>query len=77
MGKSKTRAPEQTFAEVAYLRQLVESQVPVSIRLASNEVLQGQVEFFDDTFLRLTRTGQPNLFVFKHDIKYLYETGEK
>ncbi|MCX6593877.1 MAG: hypothetical protein NTZ56_20375 [Acidobacteria bacterium] len=77
MGKSKTRAPEQTFAETQYLKALVESQAKIAIRLASNEVIEGQLEFFDQGFLRVTRTGEPNLFVFKHDIKYLYETGEK
>ena len=77
MGKSKTRAPEQTFAEVEYLRQLVKSQAPVVIRLASNEEVSGQIEFFDEGFLRLTRHDQPNLFIFKHDIKYLYEAGEE
>ena len=25
------------------------------------------------SFIRLTREGEPNLFLFKHDIKYLYE----
>ena len=27
----------------------------------------------DVDFIRLTRTGEPNLFLYKHDIKYLYE----
>ena len=29
----------------------------------------------NDRFIRITRQGEPNLFLFKHDIKYLYETG--
>jgi sRNA-binding regulator protein Hfq len=35
--------------------------------------VEGRVEFFDASFIRLTRDQQPNLFIFKHDIKYLFE----
>jgi sRNA-binding regulator protein Hfq len=74
MATSKTKAPEQTFEEVKFLRRLVDNQVPVRLRLTSDEEISGTVEFYDESFLRLTRsTGEPNLFVFKHDIKYLWE----
>jgi len=73
MSKAKTKAPEQTFEEVKYLRHLIDNQIPVRIRLSSNEEVQGTIEFFDANFIRLTRQGAPNLFLFKHDIKYLYE----
>jgi sRNA-binding regulator protein Hfq len=71
--KSKQKAPEQTFEEVKYLRRLIESQTPVRIRLSNNEEVTGLIEFYDANFIRITRTDEPNLFLFKHDIKYLYE----
>lgn len=43
------------------------------VRLSDNQEVDGVVEFYDATFIRITRTGEPNLFLFKHDIKYLYE----
>ncbi len=43
------------------------------VRLTDNSEVQGTVEFYDASFIRLTREGEPNLFLFKHDIKYLYE----
>ncbi len=70
---SSTKAPEQTFEEVNYLRRLIEERVPVKVRLSDNQEVQGVVEFYDSHFIRLTREGEPNLFLFKHDIKYLYE----
>jgi len=73
MSKAKTKAPEQTFEEVKYLRHLIDNQIPVCIRLSSNEEVNGIIEFYDANFIRLTRQGAPNLFLFKHDIKYLYE----
>ena len=73
MSKAKTKAPEQTFEEVKYLRYLIDNEVPVRIRLSSNEEVEGVIEFYDANFIRLTRRNAPNLFLFKHDIKYLYE----
>jgi len=73
MSKSKTKAPEQTFEEVKYLRYLIENEIPVRLRLSNNEEVGGVIEFFDANFIRVTRRDAPNLFLYKHDIKYLYE----
>lgn len=67
------RPQEQTFEEIKYLKHLIESKVPVCVKLSDNEEVRGVVEYYDSRFIRITREGKPNLFVFKHDIKYLYE----
>jgi host factor-I protein len=72
-GTSKTKAPEQTFEEARYLKHLAENHIPVHVRLTDNSEVKGTIEFYDLSFIRLTRTGEPNLFLYKHDIKYLYE----
>jgi sRNA-binding regulator protein Hfq len=71
--KAKTKPPEHTFEEARYLRHLVEDEIPVRIRLASNEEVSGLIEFYDSSFIRLTRDDGPNLFLYKHEIKYLCE----
>jgi sRNA-binding regulator protein Hfq len=68
-----SRAPEQTFEEVRYIKQLIDDATPVRIRLRNNEEVAGTIEYYDHSFIRLTRTGAPNLFIYKHDIKYLRE----
>ena len=73
MASSKTKAPEQTFEEPKYLRQLADKRARVRVKLADNQELEGVLEFYDESFIRLTRDGEPNLFLYKHDIKYLYE----
>ena len=70
---SNTKAPEQTFEEVKYLRHLIDERIPVRVRLSDNQEVEGVIEFYDANFIRLTRENAPNLFLFKHDIKYLYE----
>lgn len=73
VAKAKQKAPEQTFEEVRYLKYLIDHEIPVRVRLSDNEEVDGMVEFYDVHFIRLTRKNGPNLFLFKHDIKYLYE----
>ncbi len=46
------------------------------VRLSDNQEVDGVLEFYDVNFIRLTREEGPNLFLFKHDIKYLYELPE-
>jgi host factor-I protein len=67
------RAPEQTFEEARYLKRLIENSTPVRVRMADGEEVTGIIEYYDQSFIRLTRKGEPNLFIFKHDIKYLHE----
>jgi len=67
------RAPEQTFEEAKYLKQLIENATPVRVKLQDGEEVAGTIEYYDQSFIRLTRKGEPNLFVFKHDIQYLLE----
>ena len=41
--------------------------------MADGDEIKGVIEYYDQRFIRVTRTDAPNLFIFKHDIKYLYE----
>ena len=70
---SQAKAPDRTFLEVRYLQHLVDEQVPVRVRLSDNQEVEGVIEFYDASFIRLSREGVPNLFLFKQDLKYLYE----
>jgi host factor-I protein len=69
------RPPEQTFEEVKYLKKLIELRLTVCVKLSDGEEVRGIIEYYDQRFIRITRDGAPNLFIFKHDIKYLYEVG--
>ncbi len=43
------------------------------VKLRTNEELHGYIEYYDTSFIRLTRRDAPNLFIFKREIKYIYE----
>jgi len=73
--KPKSPPPEETFEEALYLKLLGEKQKTVSVKLAGGEVVKGWIEYYDKNMIRLTRDGEPNLFIFKHDIMYIAEEG--
>lgn len=70
---SQAKAPDHTYQEARYLQRLIDDHVPVRVRLSDDQEVDGTIEFYDARFIRLTREGSPNLFLFKQDIKYLYE----
>lgn len=70
----KSKAPAQTFEEAEELRRLVEAQSQVRVKLLDGNEYEGTIEFWDQAFLRLTRASdEPNLFIFKHEIRYIAE----
>jgi host factor-I protein len=75
--RAKTPPPGETGQEALYLRSLSERQVIVSIRLRDGDTVQGWIEYFDDTMLRLARQGQSNLFIYKHQIRTITEAARK
>ncbi|MEQ1948328.1 MAG: hypothetical protein ABL995_14145 [Bryobacteraceae bacterium] len=70
---SQIKAPGCTFAEAEYFDQLILNKVPLRVRLCDGQDVEGTMEFYDSRFIRLNRVGVPNLFLFKHEIKYLHE----
>ena len=73
--RSKTPPPGETGQEMLYLRSLSDRQVTVAIKLRDGETVRGWIEYFDEGMLRLTREGKPNLFIYKHQICTITETG--
>ena len=75
--RGRTPPPEDTFEEASFLKNLGEKQKPVTVKLMDGQVVQGWIEYYDKNMVRLTRQGEPNLFIFKHEIMYIAEDGGK
>ena len=69
----KTPPPGETGQEALYLRSLSDRQVTVTVTLRDGETVRGWIEYYDRDMLRLTREGEPNLFIFKSEIAYIAE----
>ena len=72
-GPKRTSPPEQTNAENFYYLKQMQSKTPMTIVLKDGEVLKGIIEWYDKTCLKVNREGEPNLLLFKTNIKYMYK----
>jgi host factor-I protein len=75
--RSKTPPPGETGQEALYLRSLSERKVVVSVKLRDGDAVRGWIEYFDDSMIRLTREGQPNLFIYKTQIRSITELRQR
>jgi host factor-I protein len=72
-GPKRTSPPEQTNAENFYYLKQMQSKTVMSIVLRDGEVLKGVIEWYDKDCLKVNREGEPNLLVFKSNIKYMHK----
>ena len=49
----------------------------MTVKLRDGESVSGWIEYFDDTMIRITREGLPNLFIYKHQIRTISEPGRR
>ena len=69
----KVSPPEQTNAENFYYLKQMQAKTPMTIVLKDGEMLKGVIEWYDKTCLKVNREGEPNLLVYKSNIKYMYK----
>src|SRR5438046_5179498 len=69
-------APETTFRETEYIDKLSKNKTPVVVKLIDGEEVRGWIEYYDKDIIRITRSVQPNLFIYKSRVKYLFEDPE-
>ena len=72
-GQKKSVPPDQTNAENFYYLKQMQSKTHMTIVLKDGETLKGVIEWYDKTCLKVNRDGEPNLLVFKSNIKYMYK----
>jgi sRNA-binding regulator protein Hfq len=75
-GPRKTPPPEQTHAENFYYQKQMQSKTPMVVVLKDGEQIHGVIEWYDKRCLKVNRTGQPNLLIYKPNIKYIFKAGE-
>jgi sRNA-binding regulator protein Hfq len=74
--RKKPVPPEQTHAESYYYLKQMQAKTPMVIVLTDGEVLRGTIEWYDKNCIKITRTAQPNLLLYKSSIKYLYKESD-
>ncbi|HEY7405955.1 MAG TPA: RNA chaperone Hfq [Candidatus Angelobacter sp.] len=69
-------APEQTHAENYYYQKQIQGKTPVVVVLKDGEELEGIIEWYDRSCIKLSRGSAPHLLVYKPAIRYIYKAGE-
>lgn len=75
-GGKKLAPPEQTNAENFYYQKQMQSKTPMVVVLKDGEEIHGIIEWYDRNCIKVNRTGQPNLMIYKPCIKYMFKESE-
>src|ERR1700722_17730890 len=70
--QKKPVPPDQTNAENFYYVKQMQGKTPMVFVLRDGEILHGVIEWYDKTCLKVNRIGEPNLLLYKPNIKYMY-----
>ncbi|HEU5232009.1 MAG TPA: RNA chaperone Hfq [Terriglobales bacterium] len=67
---------EQTHAEAFYFQKQMQVRTPMVVVLKDGEEIHGWIDWYDRNCIKLNRSGQPNLLVYKQSIRYMFKAGE-
>jgi sRNA-binding regulator protein Hfq len=73
--QKKPVPPDQTNAENFYYVKQMQAKTPMVFVLRDGETLHGVIEWYDKCCLKVNRTGEPNILLYKPAIKYMYKEG--
>jgi len=65
--------PDQTNAENFYYVKQMQAKTRMVFVLRDGEKLHGVIEWYDKSCLKVNRDGEPNLLLYKPNIKYMYK----
>ncbi|HWR16711.1 MAG TPA: RNA chaperone Hfq [Terriglobales bacterium] len=72
----KTPPAEQTHAENFYYQKQISTRTPLVVVLQDGESVHGILEWYDRCCIKVNRSGQPNLLIYKQAIRYMYKESE-
>jgi sRNA-binding regulator protein Hfq len=68
--------PTDTSAENYYYLKQMSKKTPMAVVFNDGQVIEGYIEWYDRSCIKLNRDNAPNLLVFKSGIKYMYKLSE-
>src|SRR5579872_4789600 len=63
--KRDSSALEQTHAEAFYFQKQIQARTAMVVVLKDGEEVRGAIEWYDRNCLKLNRSGQPNVLIYK------------
>jgi host factor-I protein len=74
--KKKMHPSYDTFAENYYYLKQMNKKTAMAVVFVDGEKVEGYIEWYDRNCIKLNRDEEPNLLVYKSNIKYLYKLDE-
>ena len=76
-GSSKKQPPLiETRAEIYYYKKQIEAKTLMIFVLQDGEEIEGTIEWYDRSALKINRENFPNLLLLRHNIKYMFKAAE-
>lgn len=69
--------PAETNAEIFYYKKQMDSHTQMVIVLVDGDEVEGTIEWYDRSALKINRRGEPNIMLLKHNIKYMYKAEDR
>ena len=76
LGRKKIPQAE-TNAEIFYYKKQMDSHTLMVIVLNDGEEVEGTIEWYDRSALKINRRGAPNVMLLKHNIKYMFKAEDR
>lgn len=75
--RKRVPPPAETNAELFYYKKQIDAHTPMVIILGDGEEIEGTIEWYDRSALKVNRKGAPNLMILKHNVKYMFKADER
>ena len=76
LGRKKI-PPAETSAEIFYYKKQMDQHTLMVIVLNDGEEIEGTIEWYDRSALKINRKGAPNIMLLKHNIKYMFKAEDR
>ena len=71
--KKKPPPPYKTHAENYYYIKQMNNRTPMVVELANGEIIKGKIEWYDSKCIKIKKSDEDNLIIFKQVIKYMHK----
>jgi hypothetical protein len=75
--RKRTPPPSETSAEIFYYKKQIDAHTLMVIVLQDGEEIEGTIEWYDRSALKVNRKSAPNLLLLKHNIKYMFKADDR
>ncbi len=76
-GGRKTPPAEQTHAEGFYYQKQMQAKTVMVLVMQDGEELEGIIEWYDKNCIKMNRIDEPNLVIYKSNIKYMFKAADE